>query len=345
MSNIAVYFGNVEIHWSSIIILLGIIGFLTMTLALYKPKNGSTEAVWAFFPLAFIFSFIISRALHYYFNAESYDSFARAMTDFSSGSFMLPGVLLGIWAGAAVVHFLGLVGSAARLLDFAAPGTCLLIAFIRLSALFNDTCRSKIIVNIDLFKRLPFATGSIDNAGNSTYRLATFFIEFILMLIITILALKFFFGNRNLKMRPPCPKAGNVVRIVLVMYGALEIIMDSTRNDSPLMHFRLLSSLNKYSAFISLAQVFAAVSAICVLVFYSRMSIKANGFSWKQPVLWGVFLASLIGIGYFGEYRVQRYGTQKYLECYAVMAVSCVVMFLAVYLMYLMCAPEKEYYD
>ncbi|MDO5445490.1 MAG: prolipoprotein diacylglyceryl transferase [Eubacteriales bacterium] len=345
MNSIAMYIGDYEIYWSSVIITLGMICCLTMTLALYKPRNESTAAVWIFFPLAFIFSFLFSRVLHYYFNAESYKSFLSAMTDYSNGSYVLPGMLLGIWLAASLVSRMGLVSSAARLLDFLTPGVLLLISFIRLSALFNESCRSKIIINIPLFQRLPFSVGSTDPAGNTTFRLATFFIEFIIVFILAFWSLSFFQKNRNLRMQPPCPRAGNIMRIFLTAYGAVEIIMDSTRYDSPLMHFRFLSSLNQYSAFISLAQIFAAVSAIAVLIFYSRMSMKAAGFSWKHPVLWLVFLASLFGMGYLGEYRVQRYGTQKYFECYGIMAASCILMFLCVFFMYRMCLPEKEYYE
>lgn len=345
MNGIAIYFGNLEIYWSSILITLGLIGCLSLTLALYKPRNESTAAVWVFFPLAFVFSFLFSRVLHYYFNAESYRSFLTAMTDYSNGSYVLPGMLLGIWLAAGIVSKKGLVSSADRLLDFLTPGTLLLIAFIRLSALFNDSCRSKIIITLKLFQRLPFATGSTDAAGNTTYRLATFFIEFLLLLVLTVWSVRFFLKNRNLRMQPPCPRTGNVMRIFLVAYGAVEMIADSTRYDSPLMHFRLLSSMNQWSAFISLAQLFAAISALVVLIFYSRMSIRAEGFSWKHPLLWLTFIGSLVGIGYFGEYRVQRYGTQKYFECYGIMALSCIVMFLSVYFLYRMCRPEKSYYE
>lgn len=345
MNSVAVYYGDAVIFWSSIIIVLGIIACMAMTLALYKPRNSSTSALWMFFPLAFIFSFVISRALHYYFNAESYKSFLSAMTDYSSGSYMLPGVFLGIWLAAAIVRKAGLVSSTGRLLDFATPGICFLVAVIRLSSLFNESCRSKIIISSAVFQRLPFAIGSADNAGNVTYRLATFFIEFLLMMLVTLWSLRFFKTERTAKMRRPCPRTGNLMRIALVLYGAVEIIMDSTRNDSPLLHFRLISVLNQWSAFISLAQVFAAISALCVLIFYSRMSIRAEGFSWKHPVLWTLFAASLFGIGYLGEYRVQRYGTQKYLECYAIMTLSCAVMFVSVFLLYRMCRSEKEYYD
>jgi len=343
MSNIAVIIGSATIQWSSLILTLGMVVALTLTLALYKPKNESTEAVWAFFALTCIIGFLLSRFMHYYFNAESYDSFISAMTNLSTGSYMLPGVLLGAGISALIVSALGLVSSPGRLLDFASPGILLFLAGVRLSALYNDSCRSKIIVKLPLLQRLPFAVSSLDNAGNTTWRMATFFIEFLLLLILTGAVLAFFFKARTRRMQPPCPMSGNVFRLALVAYGALEFVMDSTRNDSPLMHFRIFSSVNQYSAFISCAQVFAALTSVAVLIFYFRMSVKAKGFSWRQPVLTLMFLASLFGIGYLGEYRVQRYGTQKYLSCYSVMTLSCVILFLSVWLMYRLCLLEEEW--
>ena len=340
MNTAAAYIGNACIYWSGVIIAFGMAAGLLLTLALYKPKNESTAAVWIFFPLAFVFSFVLGRMLHYYFNAESYDSFFKAMTDYSSGSFMLPGMLLGIWLAAWVTVRAGLDSSVGRLLDFASPGCCLTIAFIRLSALFNDTCRSKISVTVPIFQRLPFAVGSTDAAGNTTYRMATFFIEFLIMLPVAAAVMKMCVKNRLRPMKRPCMATGNTVRLTLVLYGAVEMIMDSTRNDSPLMHFRILSSLNKYSAFISLAQVFAAVSALAVLVYYSRMSIRGSGFSFRHVLLWVGFALSLFAIGYLGEYRGQRYGANKYLQCYSLMALGCAGMYLTVRGMYAMCVKK-----
>ena len=56
------------------------------------------------------------------------------------------GALLGVWLAALIVKKLGFERSIARLLDAFAPGAALAVAFIRLSALFNSSCRSKIAV-------------------------------------------------------------------------------------------------------------------------------------------------------------------------------------------------------
>ena len=65
----------------------------------------------------------------------------------------------------------------------------------------------------------------------------------------------------------------NRKRYFYVVYdGAVEIVVDSLRNDSPLMHFHLISVLNQYSSFVSLPQVFGAATALYVLVYYSVTS-------------------------------------------------------------------------
>lgn len=144
-------------------------------------------------------------------------------------------------------------------------------------------------------------------------------------------------------MKWPCSGDGNTMRIALVLYGAVEIIMDSTRNDSPLMHFRFISQLNKFSAFISLAQIFAAVAILCVLIYYSRMSIKANGFKWYHPMLWIGFAVSLFGVGKLGEYNVQRYAT--YAKCYAWMGGSLILMAATAILAWRSCLETGEYIE
>ena len=252
-------------------------------------------------------------------------------------------MFLGIWLAAFLVKAMRLTRNVPALLDAAAPGVCLLVAFIRLSALFNTTCRGRITIKTKLFQRLPFAVASTDAAGNVTYRFASFFIAFLLMMIVTIVVWRFYLHEEERWMKRPCSEDGNTMRIALVLYGVVEIIMDSTRNDSPLMHFRFISQLNKFSAFISLAQIFAAVAILCVLIYYSRMSIKANGFKWYHPLLWIAFLASLFGVGKLGEYNVQRYAT--YLKCNAWMGGSLIVMAATAILAWRSCVENDEYYE
>ena len=245
-----------------------------------------------------------------------------------------------MWLAAWLVHRLELVPNSGMLLDCTAPGLTLMIALVRLSALFNNTCRSRIEIRTPILRTLPFAAVNVDAAGNKIWHLATFFIGFLAMLVLTLFLLHFYIKRGKRKMRSPCERSGNVWRMFLLYYAAVECVIDSLRNDSPLMHFHLISVLNQYSSFVSLAQVFGAATALYVLVYYSVKSIKANGFSFWHAAAWVAFVVSLVGIGYLGEYKVQR--TAQYFKCYSIMIVSCIAMVAVVRLMYRSCVAKKK---
>ena len=340
MNGIAMYLGQRAIHWSAVIITMGVLCCLSLTVALFRQRSESLKAVLVLFPLGTVLGLFLARLIHWYFNTEVYGSFAAAFSDFDLGSFSIPGVILGVWLAAWLVYRMGLVPNTGMLLDCAAPAMALLIAIVRLSALFNNTCRSRILVEATILRTLPFAVAHTDAAGNVVWRLATFFLAFLAMLAVTLILLRFYRRYGRRKMLAPCQRSGNVWRMFLVYYGAVEIVVDSLRNDSPLMHFHLLSELNQYSSFVSLAQIFAGVTALYVLIYYSVKSIRANGFSYLHALSWLGFVASLVGIGYFGEYKVQR--TAQYLKCYSIQIVSCLVMVILIRLLYESCAVKRR---
>ena len=72
-----------------------------------------------------------------------------ALTNYSSGSYVLSAAIPGVWLAAWIAAKLD-DGDTAKLLDAAAPGIALAVAFIRLSSLFNSSCRSKIPVTTGL---------------------------------------------------------------------------------------------------------------------------------------------------------------------------------------------------
>ena len=129
----------------------------------------------------------------------------------------------------------------------------------------------------------------------------------------------------------------------LISYAAIEIVTDSLRTDKPLMHFTFLNKLNAYSAFISIAQVVALVFLVYVFFYYYVCSIRSAGFSWKHALALLLFLASIAGFGYFGEYSIQRYGAV--VSGYIIMVTSLFVDVLLCRLLYNSCAPAPDYYD
>ena len=108
MSQTAIYWMGTAVRWNAVLITLGIVCCLAMTMALYRGRGRSGAAVWTLLPLGFVLGLFLGRILHWYFNTELYGSFARAFTDFSVGSYVLPGVLLGIWLAAALEGKMGL---------------------------------------------------------------------------------------------------------------------------------------------------------------------------------------------------------------------------------------------
>ena len=351
-NSVAIYFNKIVVTWPSLLIFLGILACITMTLTLWKPKNRSSAGLWLFFLLALVLGFFFSRDLHWYFNKETYvssfgagdfASFRKAFTDFSIGSYSLPGVMIGVLLAAGIVSLLGYVSKPGRLLDFAAPGLLLLAALIRLSSFFNSSCRGKRPVTLSLLQRLPFCVAVTDAAGNVSYRLAVFFLEFLLLMIAFFVVLAFFLRKRNAELYEPCGLTGHVWRRYLLYYSCIEILMDSLRTDKPLMHFSYLTSLNAYSAFISFAQVTSAFFLAYVFIYYVVSSARVNRFRWKHLVSILVFVVSLVGVGFFGEYSIQRYGST--VTGYISMIVSLIAVIVNVKLLYRSCEPQEDLYD
>ena len=52
-----------------------------------------------------------------------------------------------------------------------------------------------------------------------------------------------------------------------------------------------------------------------------------------------MFGAGIFGVGKLGEYNVQRYAT--YGRCYAIMAVSLVIVSLSIYMLYCSCKRSE----
>lgn len=340
MNTVAVYISGRIIYWNAVIIALGIAACFFMTVGLWKRDEGHKSAgILAFFLLSLALGVVLGRFVHWYTHIEQYSvkgmDMKAALTNFTTGSYCIPGVLIGVMLAALIVKLIRLSPTAGELLDAAAPGLTLLIALIRLSELFTEACRSKIIILNKTFQCLPWAVST-----GKDWRLATFFLEFIILIFLTFIIGWLFTARRHNRMRKGVPASGHVFRLFLVFYGAIEIISDSTRNDSPLMHFNLLKMLNPYASFISVVQLFAAISILVIFIRYICWSARARGFSWYHILLIVLLVASLVGVGYLGEYKVQRTGL--YVRCYAFQGASLLIMAMVVLTAYLLCKRKKK---
>lgn len=331
MTGPAICIGDTVIYWSSLIILLGVCAWFCMTYALYTARRRDGTAVWVFLPLACALAFFFARLLHWYCHSEQYSGLSGAFTDLGRGSYLLPGVLLGVALAALLVRAVRLCSSAGRLLDAAAPGAALGIALIRLSALFTNACRGKAVITDPRFQHLPWGAAVVSSSGATEYRFATFFIHFLVLLVLAA-ALLIFTARAARRRMKRGPAHGHTAMMFLVLYSATELVLDSTRYDS---------SFFRSNGFVSVVQILGAVAMAAVLVFYTVLSIRANGPKAKHWLLWLLFLGSF-GVAGASEYLVQRHG-DWYMGCYSAMSAGCLLMSLAVYIMYrTVCAPRVK---
>ena len=99
MNPIAIYSGSTVLYWSSVIIVFGLLACLMLSLSLQRANGGSSTAMLLFFPLAIILSVPICRVIHWYCHFEQYNGIWGALTDYSTGSYCLPGALLACFFG------------------------------------------------------------------------------------------------------------------------------------------------------------------------------------------------------------------------------------------------------
>ena len=331
MDPIAVYIGDVFIYWSALIVALAVCAWFCLSAAVYTAGGGRAIAMWVFLPLAWGLGLLLSRALHWYCHTEQYVSLTGALTDYAAGGYCMPGVLLGVVLAALLLRLVRLIPSAARLLDAAAPGAALGIALIRLSALFNTTCRGSIIITDPAYQRLPLASPIITASGAAEFHFATFFVQFLLLLVLTVLLLVFHLRRSGRPMK--CgPGAGHTALLFLLLFSVTELVLDSTRYDS---------SFLRSNGFVSVVQICSALCVLAVLVFYSVCSVRGNKLRWYHWLLWTGYLASVGGTGYL-EYLVQRHG-DWYMACYGGMSACCALMALTVHILYrTVLSPKKE---
>lgn len=331
MNAIAIYSGGTTIYWSGIVIALGIAAGFALSYSLYTSYVGTGRALWVFLPLAVLFSVPLCRFIHWYCHGEQYAGLLSALTDYSAGGYCLPGALPGVLLAALLTGKLGFTNNVSRMLDAVAPGAALSVAFIRLSALFNNSCRAKIAVKAAALQRLPIASPIYIN-GAADYRFATFFVEFLVMLIVAFVLLKFYFARRSLPMRGEESSDGHTARMFLLLFSAVEFILDSTRYDSSFMHF---------NGFVSIVQIVAAVCLLALLIHYSHVSIRVNGRSVRHWALWIGFVACVAGAG-MSEYYVQRHG-DWYIGCYLCMLISLAALCACIYAMYSSCCKRTHW--
>ena len=316
MDKIAFYSGGTAIYWNSVILTLAAATALCFFLAFYLGKSGNGAAGFAAVPVSMVLSLVFARFFHWYCQSDSYQSFSAAMTDYTAGGYALMGVFLGCFLAAGLTRIVCLHRNLPEMLDAMSIAGCAGIAVGRLSSLFNASDRGQVLVN---FRSLPIAY-PVSNAvsGAVEYRLATFALQSMVALAL-FLGLTVFYckGQKRGKL-----KDGDTCLVFLLLYGASQVVLDSTRYDS--LFFRS-------NGFVSVVQVLGALALVLAVILFSRRMVKARGFRAWQILLWLLIAIAIAGAGYM-EYYVQRWGS-KALFAYSVMSacllfVICLTLFI-----------------
>lgn len=315
MDKLAYVSGETFLYWNSIVLTLAAATAICFFLAFYLYKSGNALAGFTAVPACLGLSLVLARFFHWYCRADSYPDFLTAMTDYTSGGYALMGVFLGCFLVAVVLRLLQFSLDLGQMLDCMSIAACAGIAVGRLNSLFNATDRGNVLAHLT---QLPFAY-PVTNAvsGAQEYRLATFMIQaMVAFALLILLSLTYIRGNKKGNL-----PSGDTCYIFLLLYGASQVVLDSTRYDS--MFFRS-------NGFVSVVQVLGALALALNVVVFSHRMVKRGGFHLWQIPIWLGIAASMGGAG-FMEYYVQRRGNEAAFA-YSIMML-CLLIIIALTLL------------
>lgn len=292
MDRIAFIFGETFIYWSSIILALAAAASVCLFLGFYLRREGNGLSAAVVIPLAIVFSVVFSRFMHWYCRADSYLSFASAMTNYGSGGYALMGVFAGCALAALILRLTKVTENLPFLLDCMSVAGCGGIAVGRLACFFNSQDRGQIVESV---QSLPWVYPVINAVSSAQeFRLATFVIQAMVTGVIFVILVAFLFLTDKKR------RDGDLTLIFLLLYCASQVALDSTRYDS--LFFRS-------NGFVSIVQVLSAMGLGLGAIVFSVRLVKRNGFHSWYIALWVAF-AGLMGLGGYMEYYVQRHGDQ-----------------------------------
>lgn len=321
MEQIAFIIGDRVLYWSSVVLTLAAACSVFLFLGLYlRNREDRLLSSACLLPLAAVLSLVGARLVHWYCLPNHYASLSDALTHFDRGGYALVGAIGGCLLAACLLRILTIVKDLPDMLDCMAIAGAAGIAVGRLASAFNASGRGMILSDRLSF---PWVCPVINTVtGQPEYRLATFAIQAILAGIITLILFGFYWKGRNKETYRP----GDTALLFGLLYGASEVVADSTRYDS--LYFRS-------NGFVSIVQVTGAMTLVIAIVVFSVRMVKRQGFR-KTPQLavWAGLLA-LLGVAGFMEYYVQRHASCAAM-CYGIMSLClCGVIASAMYIRYL----------
>lgn len=301
MDKIAFIVGDSVFYWPSVLLTLGAACAICLFLGFYLYRGGSWQGAVGAVPMALLLSLVLGRLIHWYGRADCYGSLGAALTS-PSGNYALLGAFLGCGLTAAILRAAGLCYDLGEMLDAMSAAGAGGIAVGRLAYFYSASDRGYLTRKLACPVVNP-VSGAVE------YRLATFLIQALVTAAIFGILIPFFFSRKR--------KNGDAALLFLLLYGAEQTVLDSTRYDSLFL---------RSNGFISLVQLLSAASAAAVCVVLAVRLVRRRGFRGWYPLLWTVMAALLGGAGYM-EYYVQRHGNLTAL-CYSAMS-GCMVCLCA----------------
>lgn len=323
MDKVAFIIGETFIYWNSIILTLAVAGGICLFVAFYVGKSGNGLAAGLTVPLSIVLSTVCARFVHWYCRTDSYASFHSAMTDYTSGGYALLGVFAGCFLAALLLRLLWISRDLPQMLDSMCLAGCAAIGVGRLASFFSASDRGQIVEKMTELPWVYPVTNAV--SGVTEYRLATFVIQAMVAGVI-FLVLTLFYGIRHKKI-----KSGDITLLFLLLYGASQVVLDSTRYDS--LFFRS-------NGFVSVVQVFSALGLGLAIVVFSVRMVKTRGVKAWYLALWLPIAACIGGAGYM-EYHVQRHGDQA-VFAYTVMSACLAGVILLTLIIRLLAATGER---
>lgn len=314
MDRVFLIFSGNFLYWNSLILTLaaaaGICAFVSMCLA--WGEKPLTIALYV--PCALVLSVVLGRFVHWYTLTNQYRGLADAFADLSVGGYALMGAVAACLVLALVFRALKLTEDLPRFLDCLSASGCGAIALGRLSYFFSALDRGSIVSITSLPIAYPVVNGV---SGAVEYRFATFLFQSLALMVLFAALLRLMVKRYRLRHVP----AGDVTLVFALCYGALAVVLDSTRYDSLYL---------RSNGFVSAVQILSAVTVVAVAVCYSVRLVKAEGMKKWYTLVWTLIFTMMGGAG-FMEYYVQRHGREA-LFSYIVMSV-CLADFVALTLL------------
>lgn len=303
MEAIAFLIGETFLYWNSVILTLAAGTAVCVFLFFYLRMGGRGLTAAVAVPVAILLSLVLARLVHWYCRWDSYSGFLAAMTDYSSGGYALMGAFAGCFLTALLLRLLRMEEALPRMLDAMCLGGGIGIALGRLACFYTAADRGQIL---ETLRSLPWAwpvTNSV--SGVVEYRLATFLIQAMVVAVISLALAGFAFCRKR--------RSGDITLLFLLLYGASQAVLDSTRYDS--LYFRS-------NGFVSIVQILAVLAMVGVSVVFSLRLTKKTGFRKIYLAYW-IPMAAAMGLAGYMEYYVQRHGDRA-VFAYSVMSICLI---------------------